>query len=269
MKKPLILFLCVLIISAVHFPVSAASTPTPSPEESDNQEKIQERLKKVVDEKKDQIKGVSTESQEKRAFVGTVKRVSEEALTVDTRKGTQIITLSPEIAVVQEGKAFKVTNIEIDSQVVVMGYQKGEDFTPKRILVLKKPLQTVKKTIWVGTITKMDKVSITLKSRDGQEKNFSFSTKPILEDNSGTTIKMADVEVDQDVVLLTVPEEANSQSVKDSAGKIVRLHSLIVADATPQEKAKDKTTPTPKVTVKPTATPKAAATKKPTATPVE
>lgn len=265
MKKltfSLALLLIALALSATL--VSAATSPTPTETEipeptKSNDEKTSELLKKAA------VKGVTSDDETKRGFMGTVKRVSEEALTVETRHGTEIITLNPEISILQDNKAFAVKNIEIDSQLVIMGYQDGEDFNAKRILVLKKPLQSAKKTVWVGSIKKMEKVTgnnfvaFTIQTRSNEEKNFSLNNKTAIEDDSGITIKSTDLDTDQEVLLITVPEDATSQSVKDSSGKILRIHSLVPSDATP---VPNKTSPT--------ATPKSSGpTKKPTATPKE
>jgi hypothetical protein len=235
-----LLFFFTLTLSSIQAQVTPDDTN--ASDESEVQ-KIQDRLKKGVEEAK--VKGVSTDDAQKRGFIGTVKRVSEEALTIDSRKGTQIITVNDDVTVLQDDKAFPVKNIEIDSQVVVMGYQQGEDFSARRILVLKKPLQTVKRTVWVGSITKIDKLSITLTTRSSEEKIFSLAAKPVVEDNSGAVLKIADVEKDQDVLLLTTPEDPNSQSVKDSSGKIARVHLLGTLDVTPTA-GKETPTPTPK-----------------------
>ncbi|MEO8581827.1 MAG: hypothetical protein ABI425_04630 [Patescibacteria group bacterium] len=265
MKKPaLISIFTVITLLLSYSAVAAASTPTPAdtlvPAKNDT-ENIQELIKKKAAE--NQVKGVTTDGQVKRGFIGTVKRVSEEALTVDTRKGTEIITLSTEVAIIQDGKASTVNIIEIGSQVAIMGYQNGEDFTPKRILVMKKPLQTNQKSVWIGSIKKMEKivsgnlVAFTIQTRSGEEKTFTLSGKPVIEDNKGVTMKSTDLETDQDVLIITIPEEPTAQVAKDSSGKIVRVHSLVASDAP----TVDKTTPTP--------TPKAAAAKKATATPTE
>lgn len=254
MKKLLLLLLPVLaLLFIIASPVQAQSDEnTDSASEESDVQKLQDRLKKAQDEAK--VKGVTTD--EKKAFIATVTRVSEASITVNTRRGTQIITIDDDVSVIQDGKGFKVSNIEIDSQVVIMGYQKGEDFTPRRILVLKKPLQTVKKTIWVGTVKKIDKLSITLTTRSGEEKVFSLAAKPIIEDNSGAILKIADIEADQDILLVTIPEDSNTQSIKDSAGKITRVHSLGIVETTPNPKEKKVTpTVTPKGSTKTSLTP--------------
>lgn len=263
MKKLLnasLIFTLVLLSCSVVF--AATTTPEPTEESEEKAKTDGETLNEILKNSKN-VKGLTSDGEQRRGFIGTVKRVSEEAITVDTRKGTEVLTISSDVSILQDGKAFKVNNIEIDSQLAILGYQDGEDFNPRRILVLKKPLQSTQKTIWVGSVKKIDKLSITLTTRSNEERTFSLATKPVIENNKGDTLKMTDIETDQDILLITIPEDSTSQAIKDSSGKIVRLRSLVASDE------KTDAQPTPKTSVKPTATPKASATKKPTATPAE
>lgn len=281
MKSFSFFILSAMFVYSVSTISAASSTPTPEPTETESnddaslQENIKERLKKAAEEQKDQVKGVNSDG-DKRGFVGTVTRVSEETLTVQTRKGTQIISVEDNLAIIQDGKAFSLANIEIDNQVVVMGYQDGEDFEARRILVLKKPLQSVKKSIAVGTIKKIDKQSVTITTRSDEEKSFSLSPKVVVEDNTGEVLKLTDAKAEQSVLLITVPDEESSKAVQNTSGRVVRLHLLITAEeATPKADTNETTPkPTAKVTSKVTPTPskaaaKATATKAPTKAPAQ
>lgn len=252
------LFVSLMCVSNMTLPqgVSAAEDTTNATDAS--QETIKDRLKKVVDEKKDQIKGI-TDGAEKRGFIGTVKRVSEETLTVDTPKGTEILTIDDNVTVLQDGKSFTVSNIEIDSQVVIMGYQKGEDFSPRRVLVLKSPLQSVTKSVEVGTIKKIDKQSIMITTRSNQDKIFALNTKTVLEDSEGNTLKLNDIDTEQSALLITVAEDSKTQSIKDSSGRVVRLHLTTAVPEATQKTEKATPTTTPKSSAKATATPKVTA----------
>jgi len=224
------------------------ASDTPASDEA-VQQNIKDRLKKVVDEKKDQIKGVANDN--KRGFVAQVKRVSEETLTVESRQGTQIIPLDSNVVVVQDGKAFKIADIEVDSQVVVIGYQTNNDFEARRILVQKKPLQTQKKLVVTGKIKTIAKTSFVLSASNNEEKTFAFTTKTPFEDSQSEVLKSSDLDVGQELLIITAED-----------GAIIRAK---VTSKISEEKA---TTPVPtaksavKVTPKSTTAPKATTTPK-------
>jgi hypothetical protein len=265
LKKRLLqltIFLLALMVTVPTVVAQSADSEASESTKSDT-DNINELIKKKASESK--VKGIS--SDHKRGFIATVKRVSEEALTVETRKGTEIITLSDVVSILQDNKPFEVENIEIDSHLVIMGYQDGEDFSARRILVLKSPLQPTPKTIWVGSIKEIGKTigngvfPFSIMTRGtSEDRTFSLTNKTIIQDENGTTLKTSDLETDQEVILITVEEDTNSRAVKDSSGRIIRVHSLVPADATPASSTKSS----------PTATPRAgSATRSPTATPEE
>lgn len=229
-KLFIISIIFVSLISVCSFQVQAQE----STDDADVQETIKERLKKVVDEKKDQIKGI-TSGQEVKGFIGTIKRVSEETVTVESRRGTLIIPVSEGVSIVQEGKAFKLSDIEIDSQVTVIGYQDGDEFTAKRILVHKTKIPAQQKSIAIGNVQKIDKTSITIKTRQGEDKVFSFTAKTPFENMLGDTIKVASIEESFDVVIISIAEDEKAQAVKDSSGRIVKLRSLADPSADGEE----------------------------------
>src|SRR3990167_3117284 len=85
-------------------PVLAQTDDAEASDESETSvtESIKDRLQKVVEEKKDQIKGVTTQGQVKRGLVAKVKRLSEESVTVETRQGPIIIPLDEKLTVLQD-----------------------------------------------------------------------------------------------------------------------------------------------------------------------
>lgn len=215
--------------------VTTTSAQTPSPSSTDNstsnstdeavQQNLKDRLKKVIEEKSDRIKGI-TDGAPKRGFIGVVKRISEEALTLDTPRGPVVLTIESGIEFWQDKKTIARTDIEIGNEVVVIGVQDNDEFTPERIYLSKTTLRPAPRTIELGSIKKIDKTSITFTSRAGDEKVFSINTKTRYTNAEGETIKSTDFKADQDVLLIAVPEDANAKSVKDSSGRVSLLRAL-------------------------------------------
>lgn len=237
-----------VVLSALLFPlVLPLSTFAQGESASDEaNQNIIDRVKKTA------VKGVTNDN--KRGYIATVKRVSEETLAVESKRGIHIIPLENNVVVVQDNKAFKISEIEVDNQVVIIGYQTGDDFEPKRILVLKQPLQTQKKNIVRGKIKSVAKNSLTVITA-AEEKIYSFSTKTPFTDIKNEVLKTTDLEEDADILIIAGEEDPNT-SVKNSAGKILqaRLLSTDSSQETDQEAEPTPTSSSRSTTPRPTTT---------------
>lgn len=229
----LILFASLSITTV--FALNAAPAPESSAAaETDTNESIKNRLQQVVQERKNQIQGVTSEGQMKRGFVAHIKRVSEESITVETRQGPLIIPLNDNLVILDGNSEADSEDLEIDMEVTVMGLQNGENFEAKRMLIHEDPLVSEERFIEIGTLTAIDRQSVTIQTRQGEEKIYALNRTIAYEDNAGQTLRVNQIEEDQSIVILFLPEDANNQSVKDSAGKVFRLRTLSVNEqATP------------------------------------
>ncbi len=227
MKKHLIHFL-LLGVAFIIFPnsVSAATPPANATDSGVVQENLKERIKRAAEEQR-QVRGTSTTGL-KRGFIGTITRISEETMTLATTRGTLIVTLG-DVALVQNNRAITTSDLEIDNSVVVLGYQTGDDFQPRRIIVSEASLRPAPREIHIGTVTKIDRTSITIIPRgSNEEKVFTWMTnnRTKFVNNENETIRQADIQTDQDVILITNPEEESSRAIRDSIGRVKLLHSL-------------------------------------------
>lgn len=231
MKK--IFFFTLIICGSVLLSLNTVSAQTEeiasdsANESSDEavQQNLKDRLKKVIEEKSDRIRGIMDGDQNRRGFIGVIKRISEEAVTLDTPRGTLVLTITPELQFWSGGKTIARTDIEIENEVVVIGIQDNDEFTPQRIYVSKETLRPPTRTIVVGTIESIERNSITVVSRTGEEKIFSINTQTKYTNPDGEAIKITDFEEEQNILLIALPETAN-QTVKDSSGRISLLRAL-------------------------------------------
>lgn len=216
----------ILFSSALLLVVSPISAQTPeSSDEATIQQNLKERMKKAAEEQRQQVKGITTGV--KKGFIGTVKRISESSMTLETTRGTLIVTLE-DVALVKNNAKVETSNVEIENSVVVLGFQNGEDFQPRRIMVSETPLKPTPKTVVIGNVKKIDRTSITVQPRGtSEEKIYSFvSNKTKYQDKDGQTIQVSAIQTDQDVLLITQPENATTQRVKDSSGQALTIRSL-------------------------------------------
>ncbi len=232
MKQTTIIITTLLFLFSLSS-VSSISAQTPSPEPEDVtsssdeaiQQNLKDRLKKVIEEKSERIKGI-TDGAPKKGFIGVVRRISEEALTLDTPRGPVVLTITGDIQFFEAKKTIARTDIEISNEVVVIGTQVKDEFAPERIYLSKTPLRPPTRTIIVGNVKKVEKNSVTILTRAGEEKIFAFTTKTRFTNTDGEVVKVADVEIDQDVLIVSVAEEATAQTVKNSSGRVTVLRTL-------------------------------------------
>lgn len=242
MKQRLIITFIWVVFFLTHASFSFAQTPAAGNAESTDeaviQENLKQRLKKVIDEKQDQIRGVVNSIARKRGVIGVVERVSEETLNVKTKKGNLIISFSPDLKIVQNNRPLNKSDIEIENEVVIVGQQQQSDFSPTHLYVSKTTLQPTPRTIVVGNVVAVDRRSITIKPRTSEERTFSFDTKTTMVDGQNDDLSYSDIETDQDVLLIVSSEQptpAARATTPPSSGRVIVLRSLAVSKVTGQE----------------------------------
>ena len=209
-----------------------AQSPTPDTEteteSSDEavQQNLKDRLKKVIEEKSERIQGIMDGDQNKRGFIGTVQRISEEALTVDTPRGTLVLTITPELQFWSAGKTITRTDIEIENQVVMIGTQSDDEFLPERIYVSKTSLQPPTRRIVLGTINEINRTTLAISPRTGEQQTFSINNQTKYTNKEGEEIEATDLEEDQDVLVIVLPEDATNRTAQNSGGRITLLRTL-------------------------------------------
>ena len=224
----------IIVLSMSHQSVFAQSPSPTATDETETvsnstdeavQQNLKDRLKKVIEEKSDRIKGIM-DGAPKRGFIGTVKRISEEALTLDTPRGPVVLTITSGIEFWEGKKTITPKEIEIGNEVIVIGEQNNDEFTPQRIYLSKTPLRPATRTIMIGNVKKIDKNAITITARTGEEKIFALSTKTRYANSDGETAKSTDFKTEQDVLLIATPEELATQTLKNSSGRVTVLQAL-------------------------------------------
>lgn len=222
------LFLTSLVLGL--FSLTLAVGPISAQEEASDSTKttqnLRERIERIVEEKKEQIRGVinNLESQ-KQAFIGQVIRISEETITVKTNKATRILPINPQVELLKGTSIIKLSDVAVDNWLVVMGVLEDDDFRPIRILVSATDIRPKTYFIALGSVTELDKTTLTIKPRNAEEPvAITTNNKTIFEDLNGQVIARTDLEVESQ--LLVVASEAEG----DKIAKRVRLLTVLASD---------------------------------------
>jgi uncharacterized protein (UPF0335 family) len=183
----------------------------------------------VIDEQKEYVQGVSAASL--RGRIGKIERVSEETMNVRTRKGNVIVSFSQQVQLLQDNKPVQKKDIEVDSDVILIGRDEGEDFVTQRVIISRKPLQPTERNIVVGNVVKTDRRSITVVPRNqSTQQTFVIDARATtILDNESESIPFSDIEVDQDVLLIvrsSAPSTSPVPSPASSSGTVLVLRSL-------------------------------------------
>jgi hypothetical protein len=215
MKKVLIVLLAIAYFGAgtpASAQVAASASATPS---SDITSKLKERIEKVVEEKRDQIKGVIDRfGDNNRGIIGQVVRVNQESITVKNPKGTLILPLDPQVSLIKKGKDIKVADIAVDDWVVVVGESQDKDtFVPKRITVITTNPRPYPYQVYLGTISTLDKNNIIITTRGKNESVTIVQGKTTTyEDLSGKKIDKKLLEADLQVLIVSYFENGQWQA---------------------------------------------------------
>lgn len=227
MKFVFYLTIFALLTATAHSVAIAQEVIPSSSDEAQVQQNLKDRIQKVVEEKRDQVKGIISDGQTKRGFVGIVRRVSEEALNLETPNGTVILSLTEDVTLLEGTRSIEISDVEIENEMIVMGYQDGDEFEPRRLVLSKTPLKPAPRTVAVGNVQEITRTSVTLLERGKTDPTvYSLNTQTEYTDMSNEEIALADIEEGQDILIISVAEDANSQSLNNSVGRAIRVHSL-------------------------------------------
>ncbi len=185
----------------VAFLATSQTPPTLAREEAKSaspstKNSLKDRIDKVVEEKKEQVKDkVEEMTQKKRGFIGRVDRVSKESITLENRKGAQVIPLQETLSLIKDKKPIKIEDIAVDNWATVLGYQLEEnEFEAVKLVVSEDRLNPQSQIVEIGSVTDYDSEQITIKTRqDRTEIEFELSTQTVLEDLDQQEITVSDL----------------------------------------------------------------------------
>lgn len=182
------------------------TTPPPATESADEEttQNLKKRIERVVQDKKDQIEDVVANLNRQRlGFVGQVQRLSENSITIKNPKGTQILAISDAVSLTKAGKTIKMSSIEVDDWVAVVGTTQENEFVPETIAVSDTSLRPADSEVLLGGVSDLSSSKINVTSRlDETQHSFSLTKSTQYQDLSGQEIKLADLEEQMQVLVV-------------------------------------------------------------------
>lgn len=260
-----ILFMLALVLTAAT--TTAAATPSPVPmatvaaSPSSNQKdelainettaKLRERLQKILGDQDD----TSDNTPEKAAYIGEVTRISDEAITLKTLVGTQIIPLDSSIILLKRTQRILISDVTVGNWVIVIGNrEKNRSIRPEILMVQSTNLKPREHLATIGVVSETKGSTISLIPRGKTEPlMFSVTTNSKLIDAGG-----------EKITLKTLPKDVTVVAVGFATDKGWELGTLKTTMTMAEYKSSATPTPkptyvprkaTPKPTVSPTPTP--------------
>jgi len=227
-------------------PATSAKTTAASPIPSKNTvstssaelttQNLRERIERIVEEKRDQIKGVLSEiSITQRGVIGQVQRVTEESITIRTHKGTEIIPIANTaytVELIKANKPIKPTEIAVGDWLLALGVIEDDSFEPIRITISSSSLRPRTRSITIGSIANLEKTELTIESRSATGSvTYTTNKDTKYQDLSGASITAADIEESmQAIVAGYIIEPSGSSNTTQRVAKLVRVLTTVSED---------------------------------------
>jgi len=237
MKKLIITLSLIISLTLVATKIITAQDDDNTATDSVNQE-VTDNLKQRM---QDSIKGITeetineiTEQQttEPRAFVGTVKDMIQETVTIATKDGIRYATPNTEEVTILRSPGnseIDPEDIQIDDYIIAMGYLTSQDnLDAKRIIVSKELTTTLNKMSGFGVINDLSDDIISISHKDAVTE---------LEVDSDTIFKSKTEVIDQDDLSkdMKILYTATTNSNNKITATIVMTLSDVEQDLTEEE----------------------------------
>ena len=122
-------------------------------------------IKKVIQEKKDELGDISKNLRNKQAYLAEITRVSAETLTVESCDGSKIVPIEENVELNKE-----IEKIEIEDWVAVYGELKDDNFVTTKIEVYDQDFSPKNKKIMLASISEIHSNNLTVTGRSQDSK---------------------------------------------------------------------------------------------------
>ncbi len=204
------------VTAQILFSSTASASSNENNEEVD--ETVTNNIKELVKETATKVRGVTDGG--KKAMIGEVQRITDEALTIRHNDGQQIFPLANAL-LMKDGQAIKVDEIAVDNWVTIMGTVNDKTITPEFIVVSSESLRTDPQVVVLGTITEITRNSVTISPRDGSgEREITVATTTELQDFQGNEALWSGFDVDMTILIVGFENEtgnARASTIKSLA----------------------------------------------------
>lgn len=189
----------------------APSSPLSSPSAEVTTQKLKERIERIVEEKREQVKGALDQLRtRRRGIVGEVTRVSAETITVKTSRTTIILPLNKDVSMVKGKKPISVDGVAVGDWIVAIGSEPEDDFVPEHLVIVTTSLRPAPRTITLGTVESVTKTQVVVTPRAGGEaKTYTLGKNTLYQDATGTKVALKDVTANAAVLVIGTTNDDN------------------------------------------------------------
>jgi len=219
-SKSILLASTCLILAALflgsknNFILQAQDAPTPT-EADEKVQGIRDTVKEKVKEQIDEIK-----KDTRKAFVGTVSKVADQSLNLDTKSGPQVIKTNDETEIVDEKrKVIGLEDIKLEDNLVAMGYLDEDGVLEAKRVVLTAEPEEDEREVAAGVVTDISEESllITLKN-ENKVKTYTIlvnSKTDVKQKEDGQIDKSKFQEINEGdfLIAIGIPEKDNGKII--------------------------------------------------------
>ena len=198
------------------------STETNETNDPETTKNLQERIERIIKERREQIKGALSEiDTQRRGVIGEIQRVTEDSLTIRSQIGTEIIPLTNTvypISILKDGEAISFDEIAVGNWLLALGTIEDDTFQPIRLLVSDDSLRPRTRSVSIGTISDLGRTTIEIENRSGTGvSTYTTNQSTEYQDLEGEEITRADLdETMQAVVAGIVDSDTNDDNTTGS-----------------------------------------------------
>lgn len=213
--------------------VKASPSPSPSPTPtpvSDQQttQNLKDRIDKVLEQR--QHPGSTDQNgSKKRGIIGQIQRISEKTVTFKTHKGTESLTITPDVIILKDTSKASFDDLAVGDWVLLMGVMDKEVFQLRKLVISPTSLAPKPLVVSLGTLISSTKTQAAISTRpQSQSQIFVFAKNVIFEDREGTAIKREQLETETELLVVGLDEDTQK------TGLI--FHSLVPPTPKPAKK---------------------------------
>lgn len=202
------LLLGITSISSVSAVSAQSATPGAGTEATDSAttEELRKRIERVVDERREQIKGVVEDLLGKKgAYIGQISRISEEAITVKQGETPTIIPISDTLVILQDATPLSIDKIEVGNWAIVLGTRSDNAIEPEYLIISDLSLRPQNQLVKLGSIKNINRSQLVFIPRGTQDEltaTIQRATK--FQDSDGDTAAVTEFEADLSVLVTAV-----------------------------------------------------------------
>lgn len=174
-----------------------------SPAAESTTDALLDRIQKNKDKFQDSdlIKTIEQLTVKRKAIMGRVTRVTDEAITLDSRQGSTILPIDENTNITKASKEIALSAIAVDDWALVMGKVDDNTVTPEYVMVSSQSLEPEPYLVALGSLSQIGKTSVTITNRaDDQEMELTINKNTKYQDLDGKEASLSNFVTDLTVL---------------------------------------------------------------------